>query len=64
MQLTDGVRRATASLGPAQYSAGKWFVTPFVGPIEEGDEIEALAKAVEVARRESHYEVFRGDWGD
>ena len=59
VQISDGTRSAAASVSPAQFSAGKWFVKPFVTPVDEGDEIADLEDYVKTFRRDCKYEVFR-----
>lgn len=59
VELTDGVRRATVSVGPPQASAGGWAWPILVEDVEEGDEIEMLADGMEEFRAEYNYNVFR-----
>lgn len=56
--ITDGKRNTVASVSPAQFSAGKWFLEPQITPVDEGDTIDDLVEHVDKFRRENEYEVF------
>lgn len=56
--LTDGARSVVASVGAVTFSAGHWFVEPFVQPIEEGDEAEALLELATKFRADRELGVF------
>jgi hypothetical protein len=55
--IDDGARATVASVSPAQYSAGKWFVTPFL-PVAEGRTLDDQAKAVAEARDDGCFSSF------
>ena len=58
VEITDGDRRAIITVRSARYSAGKWFIEPFLLPVLEDVEIADLAKDLARNRRESGYTVF------